>query len=216
MNRLTPLQRRAARILFDLPASDGFALAGGSALVALGVVDRLTRDLDAFIAAQPGNPPGDVRALATSFCAALTAQGWTVHLVRDHVTFARLLATLDGQTIEVDLAVDSPPLFPLQEVDGIPALTAEDLAARKILAILDRTEGRDFTDLWALSTRFGRAACIAWAQQLDSGVSEHDIADAFTRLERLGNDELPCAPAERAAVRAWFTAWTTHLRPTTG
>lgn len=211
MNLLTPLQRRAARALFDLPESDGFALAGGSALVALGVVDRLTRDLDAFIAAQPGNPPGDVGPLATSFSAALTAEGWTIQLVRDHVTFARLLATLDGETIEIDLAVGSPPLFPLQQVDGIPALTAGDLAARKVLAILDRTEGRDFTDLWALSTRLGRAECIAWAQQLDSGVSGHDIAEAFTRLERLGDEELPCAPLERTAVRTWFDGWVGDL-----
>ncbi len=212
MNGLTPLQRRAARILFDLPDSDGFALAGGSALVALGVVDRLTRDLDAFIAAEPGNPPGDVRPLATSFTDALTADGWTVELVRDHVTFARLLATLDGETIEVDLAVDSPPLFPLQQVDGIPAFTAEDLAARKILAILDRTEGRDVTDLWTLSTRLGRAECVAWAQQLDSGVSAHDVADAFARLDRLRDEELPCDGAERAAVRRWFDEWVGDLR----
>lgn len=214
MNRLTILQRRAARLLFDLPDSEGFALAGGSALVALGVVDRQTRDLDAFIAAKPGNPPGDVRPLATSFTTALTAEGWTVQLVRDHITFARLLATLDDQTIEVDLAVDSPPLFPLQQIDGIPALSAEDLSARKILAILDRTEGRDYTDLWALSTPLGRAQCIAWAQQLDSGVTERDVADAFARLDRLGDDDLPCDVVERAPVRRWFAEWAQELHPT--
>jgi hypothetical protein len=211
VNELTSLQRRAARILFDLPDSDGFALAGGSALVALGVVDRLTRDLDAFIAAQPGNPPGDVRPLATSFTAALTGEGWKVELVRDHVTFARLLATLGDETIEVDLAVDSPPLFPRQRVDDIPALAAEDLAARKILAILDRTEGRDFTDLWALSVRLGRAECVGWAQQLDSGVSTHDVADAFARLDRLDDDELPCVAPKRDAVRTWFVGWIREL-----
>ena len=106
-------------------------------------------------------------------------------------------------------------MFPLQQVDGIPALTVEDLAARKILAILDRTEGRDFTDLWALSTRLGRAECVGWAQQLDSGGSEHDIADAFDRLKRLGDAELPCTPTERQATRVWFTNWTTELRPPT-
>lgn len=215
MNRLTSLQRRAARILFGLPDSDGFALAGGSALVALGVVDRPTRDLDAFVAAEPGNPPGDVRPLATSFTTALAAEGWTVEFVRDHVTFARLLATLGEETIEVDLAVDSPPLFPLQQIDRIPTLATEDLAARKILAVLDRTEGRDFTDLWALSTRLGRAECVAWAQQLDYGVGKHDIADAFDRLKRLGDDELPCIPAERLATRSWFTIWIGELRAPT-
>ncbi len=69
---------------------------------------------------------------------------------------------------------------PLRQVDGIPALTAEDLAARKILAILDRTEGRDFTDLRALSPRLGRAQCVGWAQQLDSGVSEHAVSPTLS------------------------------------
>lgn len=211
MNRLTALQRRAARILFELPDAAGFALAGGSALVALGVVDRPTRDLDAFIAAAPGDPPGDVRPLTTAFIAALTTDGWTVETVRNHVTFARLLATLDDQTMEVDLAVDSPPLFPLQRVDGLPALTSADLAARKVLATLDRAEGRDYTDLWALSTQLGRAECIAWAQQLDEGVSERDVADAFARLRRIDDDELPCSADGRPAVRAWFAAWITEL-----
>lgn len=75
MNRLTDLQRRAVHVLFELPESVGFALAGGSALVALGVVDRFTHDLDAFIAAEPANPPGDVRPLTGAFTAALLAGG---------------------------------------------------------------------------------------------------------------------------------------------
>jgi len=44
-------------------------------------------------------------------------------------------------------------------------------------------------------------------------MTEHEVAEGFARLERLGDDELPCAPAERAAVRAWFDAWTQELRP---
>ncbi len=212
MNRLSDLQRRAAHLLFELPEADGFALAGGSALVALGVVDRLTRDLDAFMAAAPADPPGDVRPVATELTAALTADGWTVQVVRDHVTFTRLLAEIGGEAIEIDLAVDSPPLFPLQSPSGIPSLSAEDLAARKILATLDRAEGRDFTDLWALSVTFGRDECIGWARQLDAGIDEGDIADAFTRLERIDDDDLPCALAELPDVRAWFATWTEELR----
>jgi hypothetical protein len=201
--------------LFGLPEAAGFALAGGSALVALGVVDRQTHDLDAFVAARPGTPPGDVRPLAAAFIAALTAEGWVVELGRDHDTFVRLVAMVDDETIEVDLAVDSPPLFPLQSVDGIPSLTAEDLAARKVLATLDRAEGRDFTDLWVLSERLGRIDCIQWAQRLDSGVIENDVADAFTRLGRIADDELPCASVDRSTVRAWFAEWVSELRRST-
>lgn len=52
MSGLANLQQEVARILFGLPESAGFAMAGGSALVALGVIDRPTRDLDAFVAAR--------------------------------------------------------------------------------------------------------------------------------------------------------------------
>lgn len=55
MSGLTNLQQEVARILFGLPESPGFALAGGSALVLLGVIDRPTRDLDAFVAARAGD-----------------------------------------------------------------------------------------------------------------------------------------------------------------
>ena len=45
---LSPLQERIARIVAVLTEADGFALAGGAALIAWGDVDRRTRDLDFF------------------------------------------------------------------------------------------------------------------------------------------------------------------------
>lgn len=211
MNRLTVAQREAARLLFGLAESEGFALAGGSALVALGVVDRTTRDLDAFIAARTGEQPGNVGPLVAAFQAALIAQGRSVDVRRQHDTFARLVAAFDDEFIEVDLAVDSPPLFAIECVDGIPTLCPQDLAARKVLAVLDRAEGRDFTDLWALSRRFGRSSCLAWATQLDAGVADEHVARAFALLVRLDDEELPCPPDDRTAVREWFGQWGAEL-----
>jgi hypothetical protein len=56
---LTDFQIEVARIFFGLPASDGFLLAGGGALLASGLTDRPTHDLDFF------GPPDhvDVEAL---------------------------------------------------------------------------------------------------------------------------------------------------------
>ncbi|MBX3287512.1 MAG: hypothetical protein KF703_19345, partial [Actinobacteria bacterium] len=68
--------------------------------------------------------------------------GWAVKIDRELITFARFVVTRDGDAVEIDLAVDSPPLFPLEVVDGLPVLSGPDLAARKVLAILDRAEGR--------------------------------------------------------------------------
>jgi hypothetical protein len=45
---LTPFQIEVARLFFDLPASAGFLLAGGAALVAQHLTRRPTQDLDFF------------------------------------------------------------------------------------------------------------------------------------------------------------------------
>lgn len=210
MRSLDPNQRAVARVLFALPAAHGYALAGGSALLVSGVIDRLTRDVDAFVAAQPGPAPGDVRLLVDELVPALEHAGWTVDTVRLHETFARLVATKGGSTVDIDLAVDSPPLFPVDQVDGMPVLAPQDLAARKVLAILDRAEGRDFSDLRALADRFTRHDCIAWALALDAGVTSKAVADAFDKLTRLRDHEIPAD--DPAAVRHVFAAWSVELR----
>ncbi len=106
--------------------------------------------------------------------------------------------------------MDSPPLFPIEVVDGLPLLAARDLAARKVLAIIDRAEGRDFTDLDALQQRYGQDNCINWAQQLDSGLATAAIADAFTKITRITDTELPTEDPN--ATRDCFANWISDLR----
>lgn len=204
-------QLAVARLLFGLPEAAGFALAGGSALLALGVIDRPTRDIDAFVGAQAATPPGDVAPLLHALRIRLEDEGWTVTVDRAQPTFARLVATRDENAVEIDLAVDSPPLFPIEIVSDLPVLGGQDLAARKVLAILDRAEGRDFTDLRTLAVRYSPADCIRWAQELDSGVRAVEIAHAFENLRRLDDAELPCDPGDVADVRVWYQRWSDDL-----
>lgn len=211
MSGFSKPQLEAARLLFGLEEARGFALAGGSALLALGAIDRPTRDIDAFVAAKAETPPGDVGPLVAAVRDRLLADGWDVTIDRALITFARLVVTRDGDAVEIDLAVDSPPLFPLEVVDGLPVLSGPDLAARKVLAILDRAEGRDFTDLRALAERYSQSECIRWAQLLDSGFRLADIARAFTKLNRLSDADLPCPSEEAPDLRGWFDRWTTDL-----
>jgi hypothetical protein len=88
MSDLLPVQRDLARLLFSLPEAAGYALAGGAALVVQQIVDRDTRDLDAFIAATPGPAPGTVDLLADAFTQAAPRAGWTLQTIRRHPTFA--------------------------------------------------------------------------------------------------------------------------------
>ena len=48
MSGLSVFQIEVARVFFSLPASEGFLLAGGSALLASGLTSRPTKDLDFF------------------------------------------------------------------------------------------------------------------------------------------------------------------------
>ena len=211
VSALSDEQLEIARVLFGLPGAAGFALAGGSALVALNIVDRETRDIDAFVAARPGHDPGDVRPFASMLTDNLRPLGWTARTMMFQTTFCRLLVSRDEIEVEVDLAVDSPPLFAVDTVNNLPVLTTPDLAARKILAILDRSEGRDFSDLWALSRRLGKAECLGWARQLDHGIEPAHVAAAFGRIDRLDDSEFPVPIASVAEIRTWYLDWSNEL-----
>lgn len=211
MSELSPIQRRIAHILFDLPESTGFALAGGAALILRQVVTRETQDLDAFIGALPGPNPGTVDSLADALANEAERHGWRIETARRHPTFCRFIIDCDGITVAVDLAVDSPSLEPPQTVDGIPVLTTLDLAARKVLAIVDRLEARDYTDLYALSELVGQLACIDAALSMDAGLRSADIAEAFDRVSSPADDRFPPSAADPASIRHYFTTWARNL-----
>lgn len=99
---LTTLQQRVARVVASLPEADGFALAGGAALVATHVVERETRDLDFF-----GATASDVAALADAVHAALVAEGLSVTVHISQAGFARLEVSDGDDATEVDLGVDA-------------------------------------------------------------------------------------------------------------
>lgn len=149
--------------------------------------------------------------LYNALAAELGSHGWAVEPVRLHQTFVRLIATRGVDAVEIDLAVDSPRLFPITTIEGIPLLDPRDLAARKVLAILDRAEGRDFTDLEALQRRYDRADIVSWAQQLDSGITQSAIARAFGQIGRLDDTDLPTTDSPQ--TRHTFATWIAEIGP---
>ena len=211
MSDLLPVQRDLARLLFSLPEAAGDALAGGAALVVRQIVDRDTRDLDAFVAATPGPTPGTVDLFADAFTEAAQRAGWTLQTIRRHPTFCRFILDRDDDTVELDLAVDSPLLEPPTAIDGIQVLTPLDLAARKVLAIVDRLEARDYTDLHALAHLVGQQTCIDSALTMDAGLSVSAIAEAFERIDRIADDRYPERASDAATTRRYFTTWAHEL-----
>jgi hypothetical protein len=214
VSELSPFQRRVADTLFELPEAKGYALAGGAALILRRLITRSTADLDAFIAARPGPHPGTVDALADAFATAARGLGWTIEIARRNPTFCRCFVTFGSERTEVDFAVDSPPLEPSEPVDGLPVLTPLDLAARKVLAVIDRLEGRDYTDLHALAEFLGQRTCIDAALSTDAGLRPNDIADAFTRVTAIVDHRFPAGTDNPALIKRYFLDWADGLRTT--
>lgn len=70
-------------MFFALPASKGFLLAGGAALLAQHLTTRPTKDLDFFTASEHGHIPAARDALETE----ARRRGWTTERIHDSDTF---------------------------------------------------------------------------------------------------------------------------------
>ncbi len=84
---LTDFQLEVARLFFSLPASKGFLLAGGAALLAQHLTTRPTEDLDFFTSPEVGHVPAARDALE----AAARECGWRTERIHDSDTFCRLV-----------------------------------------------------------------------------------------------------------------------------
>lgn len=129
MSGLTDFQVEVTRLFFSLPASDGFLLAGGGALLASGLTTRPT----------------------------------------------------------------------------------QDLAGRKLAALFDRAEARDFADVYALAQRFDRSVLIERAAEVDLGFDPLVLAQMMTTIDRFDDAELPVDLEDVAATRTFFQQWIEEL-----
>lgn len=205
---LTGLQVRATHLFFNLPESAGFAVAGGAALVAQGMIHRPTRDVDLF---PIDTATSEVTVAAASFETAVNSQGWAHRRVIDQHDFIRLEITADYESLIVDLGIDSPPAEPVDTTDLGPTLSPRDLAARKTLALFGRAEARDFADVYDLARRYGRSQLLAWAAADDAGFDQHIFASMLVSIDRLTDEDLPVQPRHVKDLRAYFHDWAAKL-----
>jgi hypothetical protein len=205
---LTDFQIEVARLFFALDESAGFLLAGGAALAAQGMTTRPTQDLDLFTA--PGR--GVVAEALPALEAAAAEQGWVTRRVREAETFARLVVTGSGESVLVDLAVDATPERPSTMSIAGPTLDPVDLAGRKVVALFDRAEARDFADVHALAARYGADRLLELAAAVDAGFDVEVFADMLDSLSRFTDDEIPASDGDAPAVRAFMANWAAALR----
>jgi hypothetical protein len=204
---LTAFQIDVALMFFSLPASHGFLLAGGAALAAQQLTTRSTEDLDFFT----GPNSGDVLTARDAFEAAALGRGWSVRRLRNTATFCRIVVTAQEDLL-VDLALDGPPNLPPTASIAGPTFDPEELAGRKLIALFDRAEARDFTDVYVLAQRYPKALLLARAAEVDIGFDLHVFSDMLGTLSRFSDEKLPIDTGQVSALRRFFTEWAAELR----
>jgi hypothetical protein len=131
---LSEFQQRVASLVFSLAEAEGFALAGGGALIAHEVVDRTTRDLDCF-----GPTRACVDRLWPAIRDRLLSEGLEVDVHQSDHGFAKISVTdpATGETILVDVGFDPATHAPIaMPIGSVRAL--DDLAGDKLLALFGR------------------------------------------------------------------------------
>lgn len=203
---LTTAQIEVLHLFFSLPESAGFILAGGAGLVAVGLSERPTEDIDLFA------PEASIPAAGEALGIAARALGWSVELVHDADTFRRLVIQMDdGTGTMVDLAQDAGPLAEPTITTVGPTYPAPELAARKVLALFDRAALRDFIDVDRVSGAYPRELLLETAGSIDEGFDVQVLAQMLSGLDRFTDEQITAFGVEPAPLRERFRLWAAQL-----
>jgi predicted nucleotidyltransferase component of viral defense system len=172
VNRLTTFQTFIARRFFGIGRPKGYLLGGGGALLAHGLTNRPTRDLD-FVGSSNTE---SANAVAGQFVQTAESHGIETQVIQTGDTFTRLVITDDAQLV-IDVAVDVLPILNPVTTEAGPTFAPQELAARKLTALFGRAEARDFADIFALCQVFPKDLLIARAKQIATPVDFQDHQD---------------------------------------
>jgi Nucleotidyl transferase AbiEii toxin, Type IV TA system len=220
---VSDLHRQVAAVTLAAAAEHGFALGGGNALLAHGVISRPTQDVDLFTDQEHG-----VQAAADAVETALRGAGFQAERQDQESGLSDMfpdiseglaewiVTTPGGEQMLLQLAYfdrGRPPVV----MDLGPVLDLEDAAGGKVCALASRVEPRDYADVAAALGRYSPAELIGFARRLDPGLAGEDFAYAGLELDRMDDRafaELGLSHHEVIALRERFAAWPRDARTT--
>ena len=214
---VSDLHREVAGVALRTAARYGFALGGGNALIAHGVIDRPTEDIDLFTDREHG-----VAAAADAVEAALRRAGYTAERQDKTAGLSEvfegmgeglaewIITTPDGAQLMLQMAYFDRGRQPVLMEFG-PVLDLDDVIGGKVAALASRAAERDYIDVAAALARgYSVAQLTALALALDPGLAAEDFADAGQRLDRLRDDRFApygLTPDDVTRLRKRFAAW---------
>jgi hypothetical protein len=197
----TPTQRRLAEIGLRAASQYGFALAGGHAIAAHGILARPSEDVDLFADwHRRAEFPVATEAIITAY----QSEGYAVDVDHQLDTFARLHITDPAQpesTHRVELVSNwraQPPV--VMEIG--PVLHADDVIAGKVDALYNRAAARDFLDIDAAisSGQYTLQRLCELAEAANAGFNRAIFADMLRMIDRLDDEQFTAYGATLARV----------------
>ncbi len=197
-------------------AKHGFALGGGNALIAHGIVDRPTEDVDLFTDEDNG-----VTAAAGAVEQAIRAVGFEAERQDTIGGLAEvfygmgdglaewIITEPGGRQMMLQMAYFDRDRRPVT-MDVGPVLDLEDVVGSKVCALASRVEPRDFVDTAAALGRYSVDQLIGFARRLDPGLTDQEFADAGRLLDQLDDAVFArygLSPQDVARLRERMAAW---------
>ncbi|MGN9911100.1 nucleotidyl transferase AbiEii/AbiGii toxin family protein [Phytohabitans sp. LJ34] len=209
------VHRRLAEIGLSAGGPHGFALAGGHAVAAHGILQRPSEDVDLFADWQRR---ADFPAAVDEVMAAYRGAGYQVEVDHRTETFVRLYLADPAEPstqYRVELVANWRMQPPVQ-MDIGPVLHADDVLAGKMDALYNRAAARDFLDIDAAITagRYTLDRLCVLAETVDAGFDRAMFAGMLRHIERFDDEEFAeygLTPAEVALLRARVDAWREDL-----
>lgn len=210
-----PTHRRLAEIGLRAGGQHGFALAGGHAIAAHGILQRPSEDVDLFADWQRR---ADFPAAVDEVIAAYRAAGYEVEVDHRTATFARLYLTdpaVRDEQHRVELVANWRMQPPVQ-MDIGPVLHPDDVMAGKMDALYNRAAARDFLDIDAAITggRYTLERLCELAGAADQGFDRGMFGQMLRYIERFDDAEFAeygVNPADVTALRVRVDGWRQQL-----
>jgi hypothetical protein len=213
---VSELHARVASIALDAAAEHGFALGGGNALLAHGIINRRTLDVDLFTDHELG-----VEHAADGVEAALHDAGFQAERIDKTAGLADIFEGMGEGLAEWAVTAPSGEKMALQMayfergrqpviMEIGPVLDLEDAAGGKVAALASRIEPRDYADTAAMLDHYSPAELLGFARRVDPGLTGRDYAAAGQQLDRWGDEVFTAAglsPQDITTLRERFAGW---------
>lgn len=215
MTGLDRLHQNVAEIALRA-AGRGFALGGGNALIAHGIISRATQDVDLFTDEEAG-----VSEAADAVEAALHEAGYRAERTDNVGEMAEIFEGIGdglaewvitapgGRRLVLQMAYFDRSSQPVT-MDIGPVLGIEDVVGGKACALASRAEPRDYIDIAAALNTYTVTEIISFAQRLDPGLEDRDFSDAGDRLDQWGDHIFAAyglTPSQISTLRQHLANW---------